>query len=246
MGSKNFTMEATFARLLNRWTLVTAIFLAVLVMAFPADRASADDKQEAIQLVEKARITFDNFLADKNMEPFHDLVKQASGVLISPQVLKGAFILGASGGSGVLVRRDKSGHWVGPAFYTVGGVSFGLQIGGTASEVVLLVMTERGISSLLSSSLKLGADVGVAAGPVGIGASAATANISADILSFSISKGLYGGLSLDGSVVAIREDWNHAYYGKEASATDILIRQEVTNPQANRLIEKVAKAAEKR
>lgn len=94
--------------------------------------------------------------------------KKAKGVFIAPQVLKGAFVVGASGGSGVLVVRDeKTGGWNGPAFYTIGGVSFGPQIGGQASEVVLLVMTERRVSSLLSNSLKLGADVGIAAGPVG-------------------------------------------------------------------------------
>ncbi len=104
-------------------------------------------------------------------------------------------------------------------------------------------MTERGVSSLLSNSIKLGADVGIAAGPVGAGASASTVNLSADILSFSRSKGLYGGVSVDGAVVAIRGDWNEAYYGKPVTPTDTLIRREVTNPQAERLIRAVAKAA---
>ncbi len=95
----------------------------------------------------------------------------------------------------------------------------------------------------LENSIKLGADAGVAAGPVGIGAAAATANLSVDILSFSRSKGLYGGISLDGALVAARGSLNEAYYGKKVSPSDILILHDVTNPQASGLIKVVAKSA---
>lgn len=225
------------------WVFLVAPLLAVSMLASSIP-ASADDKQEAEQLVEKARFAFESFMTDGKMGPFQGLVKQARGVFIAPQLLKGAFIIGISGGSGVLVVQDeKTGEWNGPCFYTLGGASFGFQIGGEASEVILLAMTERGISALLWSSFKLGADAGVAAGPVGIGISAASANLSADILSFSRSKGLYGGISLDGAVVATRGDWNQAYYGKPLTPTDILIRKAGISPQAQRLIESVAKAA---
>jgi lipid-binding SYLF domain-containing protein len=166
-------------------------------------------------------------------------------VFIAPSLLKGAFIFGASGGSGVFLARGKGAQWSGPAFYTLGGASFGLQIGGQSSEVVLVAMTERGVTALLSTSAKLGGDAGVAVGPIGIGASAATANLSADIISFSRAKGLYGGLSLDGAVVAVRESLNDAYYGKKVNPTGILIRHEVTNPQATKLIQAVEKIAGK-
>jgi len=122
--------------------------------------------------------------------------------------------------------ETKTGQWSKPAFYTIGGASFGLQIGGQASEVVLLAMTERGANTLMTNSFKLGADAGVAAGPVGMGAQAATANLSADILSFSRSKGLYGGISLDGAVVATRDALNDAFYGQKVTAVDILARHE--------------------
>jgi lipid-binding SYLF domain-containing protein len=215
------------------------------VLIFPqVVPASADDNQDATQLVEKARLTVESFISDENMGAFRDLVKRAQGVFISPQLLKGAFIIGASGGSGVfLVRDKKTGQWTGPAFYTIGGASFGLQIGGEASEVILLAMTHRGVTSFLGNIIKLGADAGVAAGPVGIGVSAATANLSADILSFSRSKGLYGGVSLDGAVVGVRGSLNEAYYGKKVSPSDILILHGVTNPQASGLIKAVAKSA---
>ena len=105
------------------------------------------------------------------------------------------------------------------------------------------MMTERGVNALMGSSVKLGGDVGVAAGPVGIGAAASTANLSADILSFSRSKGLYGGISLEGAVVAVRDSLNEAYYGKQVTPTDILVRHEVRNPHASGLIQAVAKSA---
>jgi SH3 domain-containing YSC84-like protein 1 len=204
----------------------------------------ADDRQEAAQLVEKAQMTLQSFMNDSSMDAFRDLVKQAKGVLVVPQLLKGAFVFGASGGSGVLLTRDGRGdRWFGPAFYTIGGASFGLQIGGQASEVVLLIMTERGVASMMANSLKLGADAGVAAGPVGAGVAASTANLSADILTFSRSKGLYGGVSLDGAVVATRGGLNEAYYGRQVTSTDILVRREVTNPQARGLIGEITRVA---
>ena len=226
------------------WVLLVTLLLTASMVVYSAAPASADDKQEAAQLVEKARFAFESFMTDGKMGPFQGLVKRARGVFIAPQLLKGAFIIGVSGGSGVLVVQDeKAGQWNGPSFYTIGGASFGFQIGGEASEVVLLAMTERGVSSLLWSSFKLGAEAGLAAGPVGMGVSAASVNLSVDILSFSRSKGLYGGISLDGAVVATRGDWNEAYYGKPLTPTDILIRKTVINPQAQRLMESVAKAA---
>lgn len=226
---------------------VGTIFLTAALVVFQAVPASANDKreQEAMQLVEKSRLTLDSFMSDNNMGAFRDLLKRADGIFIAPQVLKGAFIVGASGGSGVFLIRDKkTGQWSEPAFYTVGEASFGLQIGGEASEVILLAMTDRGVRSLLANSVKLGGDVGIAAGPFGMGAAAATANLSADILSFSRSKGLYGGISLDGAVVAVRGALNDAYYGKKGlSPTDILVRNHVTNSQAISLVEDVTKSA---
>lgn len=226
-----------------RWILA-ALFLAGVMLAAHTSLASADDQQEAAQIVEKARLTMDNFMNDENMGAFRDLLHRAQGVFIAPQLLKGAFIVGAAGGNGVFLARDKkTGSWSEPAFYTIGEASFGLQIGGEASEVVLLMMTDRGVNALLGNSVKLGGDVGVAAGPVGIGAAASTANLSADVLSFSRSKGLYGGISLDGAVVGVRGSLNEAYYGKQVNPTDILVRHDVRNPQASGLVQTVAKSA---
>jgi lipid-binding SYLF domain-containing protein len=239
-------MNTIKVRKRNGGKLIAVLLATLFISGLAGTVRAADDKQEAEQLVEKARFTLEDFMADKNMDAFRDLLKKAKGIYIAPQVLKGAFIVGASGGTGVLVAwDDKQKSWAGPAFDTVGGASFGLQIGGQASEVILLAMTDRGVTSLLSNSLKLGADVGLAAGPVGAGVQASSANLSVDILSFSRSKGLYGGISLDGAVMAVRGSLNEAYYGKKVDPTDILVRRAVSNPQSAGLIAAVRKATGK-
>jgi SH3 domain-containing YSC84-like protein 1 len=108
---------------------------------------------------------------------------------------------------------------------------------------VLLVMTERGVSAMLGNNVKLGADASIAVGPVGAGVAGATAALSADIISFSRAQGLYGGISLEGSVIAVREGLNSAYYGKSVTPTDILIRHAVANPHSAGLIAAIPKAA---
>ncbi len=203
--------------------------------------ALATDKADAQATVTKANMTFNSFMSDKNFTEMRKLSRSAKGIFIAPQVLKGAFVWGVSGGTGVLLVREEGGKFTHPAFYTIGSVSFGFQIGGQASEVILLAMTDRGVTTLLQNSVKLGADVGIAAGPYGAGAQAATANISADILSFSRSKGLYGGVSLDGAIVDVRDSLNKAYYGKPVTPTDILVKKNVSNAHADKLRASVAK-----
>jgi lipid-binding SYLF domain-containing protein len=215
--------------------------LAAAVFAGQAPGVMAADIDDAQATVEKARLTFGEFLRDDNYSWMRDHVKEARGVLIYPQVLKGGFIFGASGGTGVLlVREDKEGDFSYPAFYTMGSVSFGLQIGGESAEVVLLVMSQKGVDSLLTSQFKLGGDVSIALGPVGGGAKG---DITTDFISFAKSKGLYAGLNLDGSYLSVRDGLNKAYYGKQATPADIVIRRIVQNKEADRLREELKKAA---
>lgn len=222
--------------------LCIAAILSLLILV--PHNVSADDKTQARHLVEKARMTLESFANAPEMGALRGLLKSAHGVFIAPQILRGAFVIGASGGSGIFFVRDKrKNDWAGPAFYTIGEVSFGFQIGGDASEVVLVAMTERGVNALLSSSVKLGGDVGIAVGPVGAGAEASTANLSADIISFSRSKGLYGGISLEGAVVAVRGSLNAAYYGQSASPSDILIARVVSSSHSILLRSELAKLA---
>jgi lipid-binding SYLF domain-containing protein len=223
----------------------TAFALAISSVASALAGDPAKDAMDAQQLVERAKLTVESFAADGTMgKPVRDLLRKAKGVYIAPEVLRGAFIVGASGGSGVLLVRNDKGQWNGPAFYTIGEASFGFQAGGDKSEVILLIMSDRGVSSMLATSVKLGADASVAAGPVGGGATAETANVSADILTFSRSKGLYAGASLEGAVMKKREGLNEAYYKKEdISPTEILIKGTSVNKQAGPLKAEVNKLA---
>ena len=230
--------RAIETRIWKRRMAAAALALGLLLPS--AMPALADDVQDANHLVEKARLTVEEFQKEPNMDGFRSLAKKAHGMLIMPQMIRGAFIVGASGGSGVLVARAAPGEpWKGPAFYTLGGASFGFQAGADAAEVIILAMTERGVSKLLSPQVKLGADISVTAGPVGAGAAAATAGLSADLVSYSMAKGLYGGFSVDGSVAGVRAALNKAYYGKETTPTDILIKGDPKSPHAATLLQRV-------
>lgn len=227
-----------------RATIVTthaALMVAALAASFsPAVLAQADQRK----LVSAATQTLSGFLNDPDMPWLRNNFNRAKAVLIAPRVTKAGFIVGGSGGRALVIARNaKTGKWVGPAFYVLATASVGFQAGVSVSETVSLVMTEKGLDSLLSDSFKLGGDVSVAAGPIGSGAQS---NLVADFISFSRSKGIYGGLSLDGTVASTADKWNRLYYGHAVSAADILVRESVRHKQANELINVVAAAAKDR
>jgi lipid-binding SYLF domain-containing protein len=218
--------------------------LAVMFIVYAMAPAIAEDYSKQQQLVEKALMSFQEFSADPTIGWTENQAKRVKALLIVPQVLRGGFIFGGAGGSGVLLVRDeKTGKWSDPAFFTIGSASFGLQIGADASELVLLVMTTRGVESFYTSSFKLGGDVSIAAGPVGAGVKGATTpTLSVDMLSYTKAKGAYAGISLEGAGVSNSTKSNEAYYGKGTRTTDILVKRSATNPGAKKLIEAVTKA----
>jgi len=225
---------------------IVAVALSLTLLLGSFGRVAAADKEDAQGIVDKARVSFTDIMSDSNFYWLQKFIKDAKAVLIFPQVLKGGFFLGGSGGTGVLlVRNGSTDIWSDPAFYTVGSVTFGLQIGAEAAEVVMLAMNQKAVDTLLISTAKLGADVSIAAGPVGGGAKGAVAvpAVSADFLSFARSKGLYAGLNLEGSVLAVRDSLNESYYGKGVSPKDILIKLDVRNSGAKALRAAVQKAA---
>ena len=231
-------MKRQRIRSIETFVITSTIVLALLIIAVIP--AVAADAEEAQGIVDKARVTFNNFMRDKNYTWLHSHLKDAKGLLIFPQVLKAGFILGGSGGTGVLVVKDeKTGDWSEPAFYTIGAVSFGLQIGGEAAEVIMTAMSQKAVDSLFSSSFKLGGDTSIAVGPKGIGAKG---NITADFISFAKSKGIYAGINLEGSVVDVRDSLNKAYYGKAVRPVDIVVKKEVSNKGSERLREELKKA----
>jgi SH3 domain-containing YSC84-like protein 1 len=164
------------------------------------------------------------------------LLDKADCVVVFPSVLKAAFIVGGSYGRGAMSCRkgeDFRGPWGAPTMMALEGGSFGFQIGGQATDFVLLVMNERGASGILSSKVKLGADASVAAGPVGRTASAETdATLRADILSYSRARGLFAGVSLDGSTVRPDNDANQQIYGQKIPARQIVLSGNLAIPPA--------------
>jgi len=216
--------------------LAAAAMIAAVSLGFASTTSAQGDQQV---LVNQAETTLQNFMRDPEMKWLQQNIGRAKAVLIAPEIVKAGFIVGGSGGRGVLVARN-GGKWVGPAFYTLATASVGFQAGIAASEMVTLVMTEKGMNSLLSSSFKFGADASVAAGPVGAGAKS---DVVADLIAFSRSKGVYGGLNLDGTVVSTNDDWNKAFYGKPVLPPDILIKNAVSNKGADKLLAEIARAA---
>src|SRR5947207_9742246 len=179
-----------------------------------------------------------------------DLINKARCVVVMPSVLKAAFVVGGSYGRGTMVcrtRKDFSGPWGAPAMYALEGGSVGLQIGGEATDFVFLVMNDRGAESLLHSKVKLGADASVAAGPVGRTAAADTdAYMRSEILSYSRARGVFAGISLEGSTLRPDNDANRNLYGRSVTASQIIKESEVRAPAvANDLIAQLQKTSPK-
>jgi lipid-binding SYLF domain-containing protein len=218
--------------------LVVAMNALIAGFTVPATAAGTSAQQG---LVDAARVTFNDFMRAESMSWVRNHLHEVKALLIIPSLLRGGFIIGGSGGRGVLLVKDSAtGQWSQPAFYTIGSFNFGLLIGGEAAEVLMLVRTQAAVDKLLASSFKFGGDLAITVGPVGGGAKS---NVKADIYSFALSKGLYVGVSMEGSVVTTRDDWNTAYYGRAVTPADIFILNSVSNPGSAELRETVAQAA---
>jgi lipid-binding SYLF domain-containing protein len=211
--------------------------LVLLLIAFPA--FAADDEREEDR-VKDAGVVMKEILNIPDDIP-QDLLDKAECVIILPSVKKGAFGIGGSYGRGIMVCRSGEhykGKWGAPALYALEGVSIGFQIGGQATDFVLLVMNPKGAESLLYSKVKLGADASAAAGPKGRTAEGATDIVmDAEILSYSRNKGLFAGVSLEGSTLRSDGSANKKLYGKELTAKEIIREGKVSiPPSARRLV----------
>ena len=160
--------------------------------------------------------------SEEDVSSMADTVKTSHAIAIVPSMVKAGFIIGGEYGEG-LILRHKDGKWYGPSFYNIGGGSFGFQIGAQSVALLMAVINEKGVGAFTGSKTKLGGDIGIAAGPVGRRAEAATdAQAKASIYSYSMSKGLFAGLSLEGSVISISVKRNNEYWGGKVSAKEAL------------------------
>ena len=163
-----------------------------------------------------------------------DLLRKCKAIAVFPSTVSGGFIIGGKYGQGIIMVRDTAdGGWSPPAIFTIGGGSFGLQIGAQATDFVLLIMNSRCVDGILQGKFKLGADAAVSAGPVGRTIEASTdIQLKGGILAYSRSRGLFAGIRLDGDIMAQHWDGNKQLYGKKLSAKEILLEKKVEMPES--------------
>jgi lipid-binding SYLF domain-containing protein len=208
--------------------------VGALMIASAGAVSAAPSAAEQQALVDRAQRTVEHMRTDPAFVPARDMLNRARGVLIIPALVKGGFIFGAEGGNGVLLERHGD-MWSEPAFYSLGSASFGLQAGLEQAEIVMMIMSDRALRAIEDGDVKLGAGGGLTVVTLSGGAEVGTpANLSGDLVLWTSATGLYGGLTLNGSIIQPRREWNNIYYGRPAPVPEILADQ-VRNPDANPL-----------
>jgi lipid-binding SYLF domain-containing protein len=214
---------------------IALAFTAWVPASFASSAGKAEEVTEQQQLVAKAQFTLETFSSYPEMlAMIRDRAEDIKAIFIVPQLIRGGFVFGGAGGSGLLlVRYHETGEWSQPAFYTIGSASFGLQIGLDASELLMLVRTDRGLKKFYNSSFMLGGDATMSLGPVGEGAS--LHGMTADLVSYARSKGAFVGMALNEAVIVVSDEANRRYYQQSVKPTDILLKASVSNPGSENL-----------
>jgi lipid-binding SYLF domain-containing protein len=211
--------------------LLLAACLAAAGLAPAAARAESPQHE-----VDSATLAIESLLDTPEHTQAEDVLRHARAVVVCPNIFRAGFFFGGEGGGCVMSARKADGGWTDPAFYTVGSGSFGLQIGVQNAQVMMFIMTEGGLNALLSSQVKLGADAGLTVATLGAGVNGSMSTAyNADILTIAKSQGLYGGISVSGSVFAQDSDAEQSYYGAPLDARSIVIGQQGHNQGANPL-----------
>jgi lipid-binding SYLF domain-containing protein len=195
--------------------------------------AWADPPQE---LVDSSTLALESLMDGNEGAQVQQFLRQAKAVVICPNIFRAGFIFGGEGGGCVMVARAAAGSWSDPAFYGLGSGSFGLQVGVQNAEVLMLIMTNGGLNALLNSQFKIGADAGLTVATLGAGVNGSMSTaLDADILTFSKTQGLYGGVSLQGSILSNDSGAEQSYYGNVTDARQIVVDMQGNNPGANPL-----------
>src|SRR5687767_2981891 len=208
-------MSTSFRRFITGF-----LALSLLSVAFisPANTQKKSQLKDTTERSSEAAQTFTEIMNVKKKTIIQKLHDKAEAIAVFPGVIKAAFIFGGRGGKGVISRRVKGG-WTAPAFFNLGGGSFGAQIGAQKNDYIFLIMNDAGVKGLLEDKFEMGGEAGIVAGPVGREAAASTnATLDAGILSYSRSKGAFIGAALKGVVISPDNDLNEAVYGKKATA----------------------------
>lgn len=220
------------------------ISIAAAILALWATRpAHAQTEQQA--LVDRSTLAVQEIMAAKDGLDAQALIRKARGVIVCPRIFRAGFLLGGSGGDCVLSARDSQGNWSSPAFYGIGSGSIGLQAGIQDAEVLMLILTDRGLSAVLDSQFKFGGDASASIGTLGnFIQGATTANAGADIVVTGKTRGLFAGLTLEGSLLRSQTESNRAFYGRDYGARQVVADAAVANPGAAPLREILARYAQ--
>ncbi|MFL5256791.1 MAG: YSC84-related protein [Rhodopila sp.] len=217
---------------MNRFLGLAA--LALLLLQQTACSANTQGEQQT--LVDRATLTVQEMMTQNASQDPKNLLRRAKGVMICPRIFKAGFFFGGEGGKCVLLGRAGNGTWSYPAFYTIGSGSFGFQFGIADSQLMMMILTEKGLNAVLDSQVKLGATAGIAVATVGAGiGGSTTAAVGADIVGFASSRGLFGGVALEGSVMSSDTEWNQFYYGTRFAARQLVMQMQGSNPGADPL-----------
>jgi lipid-binding SYLF domain-containing protein len=225
----------------------TLTFAGILTLSFVLSLAGTARAQsdQADRVRESATVLHEVMNVSDKAIP-SSVLSKAVAIAVFPSTIKGAFLVGAQRGRGVISVRKADGTWAPPAFLTLTGGSFGLQIGGQAADIVLVVNNQRGLENLLRNQFTIGGEASATAGPVGRDATAATdIQLRAEILSYSRSRGLFAGISLKGAAIKEDEDSNNAFYGARFRSRDIALDGKATKPQAPDAVEALNSALDK-
>jgi len=213
---------------------LTALALALLLLTQTSCSTNAQGEQQI--LVDRATLTAQELLSQTVSQDPRTLLQRAKGVMICPRIFKAGFFFGGEGGTCVLLARAGNGTWSYPAFYTIGSGSFGFQFGIEDSQLMMMILTERGLNAVLDSQIKLGANASLAVATIGASIQGSTTTaVGADIVAIAASRGLFGGVALEGSVMSADTGWNQSYYGQSFAGRQLVIQMQGGNPGADPL-----------
>lgn len=220
----------------RRFTSLSVAALGTMMLGGCAEW-EASPLLKAQHLVDESVATVERFQTIEGLQRFSEFLPDATGLMIFPRILKAGLFIGGEGGSGILMARTADGGWSAPAFYTMGTGSFGMQIGAQDTEMILVIRNQGAVDAILKDQAKFGADAGFTAGIYGVGAEASTTtNLGVDILAFTNSRiGGYIGVSVEGAVIARRQDFNEGVYGTGVTPAQIVSDPNYRMARADRL-----------
>jgi SH3 domain-containing YSC84-like protein 1 len=220
---------------MNRFLAMAAVATTVLTTGVLQTACSpTNTPSEQQSLVDRATLTVQDMMTQNVSQDPKSLLRSAKAVMVCPRIFKAGFFFGGEGGNCVLLARAGNGTWSYPAFYNIGSGSFGFQFGIEDNQLLMLIMTEHGLNAVLDSQIKLGANAGIAIATLGAGVQGSTTTaVGADIVAFAASRGLFGGVALEGSVMSADSHADQSYYGQPLSARQLVIQMQGGNPGAD-------------